>query len=410
MERLSARLELPASLRAPTTLLARRLHKLILTIRAKLILPYVLLTVLVALVGTLIATRLATANARERFYNQLNESARVAADGLVRRERVHLENLRLLVFTDGVAESVALRDLPALEERTLPILLNNRVEVLSVLDAEGMELLTLARQPESNRYLRTTGTDLAGFAPVRRVLDGVTDLQGDKYAGLLTTHLGSYLFTAAPIRRADQLVGVMVLGSRLDTVLAELKAQSQADVIALDEDGRFLATTLAEPDEGYGVLEIEPQALSAQPSLLRSLRLYQRPYESLYAPLVTRQTPVGVLAAVLPSQYIFDTQALSRNIIGVIFAFLTIAVIVLGFVLAQYIVRPILRLRAISQAVAHRPQAMHLSSSITRAPQVFRTLSCHGCVNPICHPARPVRRRAAYALTLPHGAFMIRGK
>lgn len=352
MGHLSNRIRLPAPLQAPARLLAQRLHGLILTIRAKLILPYVLLTVLVALLGTLIATRLATASARERFYNQLNESARVAADGLVRRERVHLENLRLLVFTDGVADAVAQRDLMTLEERTLPILLNNKVEVLSVLDAQGVELLTLARQREAAAYIRTTGTNLAGFTPVRRVLDGLSDLDGDKYAGLLTTHLGSYLFTTAPVKRDGQLVGVMVLGSSLDVLLAELKAQSQADVIALDANGRFLATTLAEPDEGYGLLEIEPQTLSAAPSTLRSLQLYQRPYEGLYAPLVIRREPVGMLAAVLPSQYIFDTQALSRNIIGVIFTFLTIAVIVLGFALAQYIVRPILRLRAISQAVA----------------------------------------------------------
>jgi signal transduction histidine kinase len=352
MERLSSRIRLPAPLQTPVLLLAQRLHRLIVTIRAKLVLPYVVLTVVVALVGTLIATRLATASARERFYNQLNESARVTADGVVRRERAHLENLRLLVFTDGVAEAVAQRDLAALEELTLPLLLNNKVEVLSVLDAQGVELLTLARQPEAATYVRTTGTNLAGFAPVRRVLDGVSDLEGDKYAGLITTHLGAYLFTTAPVKRDGQLVGVMALGSRLDTLVAELKAQSQADVIVLDANGKFLATTLARPDEGYGLLEIEPQALSAAPSTLRSLQLYQRPYESLYAPLVIRREPVGMLAAVLPSQYIFDTQALSRNIIGVIFTFLTIAIIVLGFALAQYIVRPILRLRAISQAVA----------------------------------------------------------
>lgn len=352
MERFLDRIALPPPLRARVEVVTQQLQKLILTIRAKLILPYVLLTVLVALVGTLIATRLATVSARERFYNQLQESARVVADGVVRRERSHLENLRLLVFTDGVAEAMARRDLDTLEERTLPLLLNNRVEVLSILDAQGRELLTLARQPETGAYIRTSGTDLAGFGPVQRVLAGVTDLQGDKYAGLLTTHLGSYLFTTAPVRLEDQLAGVMVLGSRLDTLLAELKAQAQTDVLALDEAGHFLAATLAEPDEGYGVLEIEPQTLSRGSSTQRRLELYGRPYESQYAPLEIRQAPVGVVAVVLPSDYIFDAQALSRNIIAAIFAFLTIAVILLGFALAQYIARPILRLRAISQAVA----------------------------------------------------------
>jgi len=61
---------------------------------------------------------------------------------------------------------------------------------------------------------------------------------------------------------------------------------------------------------------------------------------------------MGILSVVLPSNYIVSTMATSRNIFSLVFALGTIATIVIGYVLAQSIARPILRLRSISQAVA----------------------------------------------------------
>ena len=83
------------------------------SLRAQLIVPYVLLTLATAMVGTFIVTRLVTSSVRERFVNQLYEAGRVAADGIVRRERGHLETLRLMAFTAGGAGGVAAQHRPA---------------------------------------------------------------------------------------------------------------------------------------------------------------------------------------------------------------------------------------------------------------------------------------------------------
>src|ERR1051325_4469596 len=58
-------------------------------LRAQLIIPYVVLTLLTAMIGTYIVTRLVTSSVRERSVNQLHEASQVAADGIVRRERTH---------------------------------------------------------------------------------------------------------------------------------------------------------------------------------------------------------------------------------------------------------------------------------------------------------------------------------
>src|SRR3990172_1016376 len=86
----------------------------LMSLRAQLIVPYVLLTLATAMVGTFIVTRLVTSSVRERFVNQLYEAGRVAADGIVRRERSQLEMLRLAAFTAGVAEAMQAGDDEAL--------------------------------------------------------------------------------------------------------------------------------------------------------------------------------------------------------------------------------------------------------------------------------------------------------
>src|SRR3990172_7547003 len=72
-------------------------------IRWKIIAPYALLTILIAATGTYIATRLVTGSLEERFENQLAEAARVTSDSVVRRERQHLEVVRGVALTEGVA-------------------------------------------------------------------------------------------------------------------------------------------------------------------------------------------------------------------------------------------------------------------------------------------------------------------
>jgi len=147
--------------------------------------------------------------------------------------------------------------------------------------------------------------------------------------------------------------GAILAGTRLETLLAELKAQSLADLVVLDSNGILIATTLVEPEEGYATLELSPDEVDRiDPSLTREVTLYNRPYQMVYAPLVVRQQEMGVLGVLLASNYIVSTEATSRNTFSLLFSLATVGVIVVGYVLSQSIARPILRLRAISQAVA----------------------------------------------------------
>ncbi|MGW8249557.1 MAG: hypothetical protein ACWGO1_02855, partial [Anaerolineales bacterium] len=125
-------------------------------LQGKLIVPYVLLTLVLAAVGIYVVTRLVTSTIRERFVNQIYEAARVASDAVVRQERLQLESLRLMVYSQGVGDALAMGDASALENLLLPLALNNGIEAVTVVNTNGIELLTLALDPFSGKYLRSS--------------------------------------------------------------------------------------------------------------------------------------------------------------------------------------------------------------------------------------------------------------
>jgi signal transduction histidine kinase len=333
---------------------SNRLTELISSLRIKLVVPYVFLTLLTAMIGTFVVTRLVTSSVRERFANQLLEAGRVASDGIVRRERAHLETLRLMAFTQGVPEALAAEDGDQLQQLLYPLVVNANANFLTAINTQGHEIMSLVQDPETGSYALSEGGDLSTLSIVTKPLKGEEDVLGDKFAGLIQTVHGPYLATTVPVRGSDgDIVGVLMMGTKLDTLLADLKNQALADLIALDQTGNVMVATLAEPEAGFGILNLTPyQAGQLDPAIEREVSMYDRRFQVLYAPLIVRQETVGVLGVALPSNFIVTTEATSRNLFSLIFSLGTVAVIVVGYLLSQSIARPILRVRDVSLAVA----------------------------------------------------------
>ncbi len=344
------------TIKAWTEALIRRVP-ILSSLRAKLILPYVLLTLIIALLGVFIITRLVAGSFQERFANQLVEAGRVTADGIVRREQEHLENLRLLTYMQGVSEAFIARDELALRQVFESLAINNKIEVLGAIDRAGRGIVTLVYQEleDGTQTEFFLGEDYTQFDPVRKILDGEADERGDKYAGLLTTSVGQLMITTAPVFSAEyEFAGVLFIGSRLDTLLVDIKLQALADIVLLGTEGEIVSTTLVEPESGFGDLLLPADLIDSLSfnSLNRDVELYEREYSILYAPLEIRGERSGVMGIALPNDFIINTLSISRNNFSMIFTLGTLAVILLGYILAQHIARPILRLRAMSQAVA----------------------------------------------------------
>jgi len=215
---------------------------------------------------------------------------------------------------------------------------------------------------------------------------GEQDEQGDKFAGLLKTQQGWYLFTVAPVRRLadDALVGAMLIGTNLNDLLIDIKQLALADISVLNPDGRLLETTFVQSDPQFltaGNVEALalPGGLITGTTQLRSVEIYGRPFQVADSPLVVRQQTLGILSVVQNSNFVVDSAANSRNVISLLFASMAGLVVILGFILAQRIAKPILRLRAISQSVAagdlNQQTGLRMSDEIGDLAQAFDAMT-----------------------------------
>lgn len=323
-------------------------------LRRKLIIPYMLLTLLLAIVGTFVVTRLVASSIEERFTNRLKDASQVSTDSIARRERKHLENLRSMVYTTGAPEAVAAQDIAKLNDLFYPILINSQSDIISVLDTKGQEFFSLGFDKASNRYIQSTGQDFSNFAPVQKILGNTVDENGDKFIGIHDTNFGPAFFTAAPVPDADgNLTGVLMTGTYLNNILADAKNESLSDVALFNQKGPLVATTLTEPDEGFGALETVAQGLEGSSSpVIKDVKLFNRDYQVLFTPLIVRDEQLGWMGVVLSSEYVTSAEATSRMTFALIFTIGTAAVIIIGYLLSQSIARPILKLRTVSQEVA----------------------------------------------------------
>jgi putative nucleotidyltransferase with HDIG domain len=329
-------------------------------IRWKIILPYVLLTAILALVGSYVATNLVTGSLTERFDNQLAEAGRVMSDSVVEKEREHLESVRTIAFTTGVATAVSAGDSAALDTLVRPIAANRGVERVEILDVSGrrLEAMRLANR-QTLDYQPLTDTDQPSTWPlVQSVLQSESDQLGDKQAQIVDTAEGYILYTAGPISENGYLVGVVLVGTSLDSFVAQSKLSALADVTAYDFNGVPIASTFdrssaVSPEELS--LDAQPDVATqvAQGSVIREQRIFfGRGYDLVYGRLLVRNQVVGLYSVGLPTNFIYSAGSTTRLQIVVLFTLGMAAVLAIGFYLTQRLTSPILRLVRTARLVA----------------------------------------------------------
>jgi two-component system, NtrC family, sensor kinase len=323
-------------------------------LRARLLIFYVLLVLALALAGTYIVTRLVAASAAERLENHLREASRGAADTVARLELRHLEQLRRMAQTEGAWQALEAGDAAALQGLLAPLAAASDLQVAAAIDLAGRDLLTLYREPGRPELAISAGSDYSGLEPVAAVLRGEGDAAGDKFTAMAAFPSGAYLLSSAPVHdAAGTVVGVMLVGTRLEVLLTDLRAHTLGDIVLLDGSGALVATTLAEPASGYAALELQPGSLPPPGrALMTDLELNNREYRAIYTPLMLRQSPAGALGVVLSSDYIAGSLATSRSTILWLFTVGTLVVMVVGLALASSVISPIVRLRDVARAAA----------------------------------------------------------
>jgi signal transduction histidine kinase len=331
------------------------------SIRFKVILPYLLLTLIVAVTGVYVVTRLVAGSLNERLTNQLLEAGRVVSDGMARQEIQHVEAARIVAFTRGLDEALLDGDRQTINDLAKPIASGLGIENLILVDTGGWEMIHLIRS-EDGRLEGVSGATGAGNTPLVQPLleGGDPDALPRRALGLNPADGRYYYFTSIPIPHGEGIAGVVVVGTSLDSLLPYLKSTSLADVIVYGDDGQAIATTL-------GSLAMDPEAVQSlsipQEQYLQIIQATDlvtgknftvegRSYSLARGALRVSSDRLGGFAVVLPSNFVLQAGALSRNTYVGIFTLAMVSVIIIGFLIARMIITPLSSLVNTSRAIA----------------------------------------------------------
>ncbi|HEY5141511.1 MAG TPA: hypothetical protein VIJ25_19675, partial [Methylococcales bacterium] len=176
-------------------------------IRTKITVPYLILSLILALAAAFVITQLVTENVQERFNRQLFESGKISSELIVGYETKLLETRRLLANVEGVPSAILSNDPDALRSLSLGIIANDQQEAVEFLDALGNHVLSIHHRPGGNPedYEASTGgqTIFSNLEIVQNVINGLSDTHGDKFADLVKTDFGDFLYVSGPVYNAQ---------------------------------------------------------------------------------------------------------------------------------------------------------------------------------------------------------------
>jgi signal transduction histidine kinase len=337
--------------------------RIALNIRTKIVLPYLILTLTVAAIGTYVVTSLVAGSLDERLSNHLLEAGRVVSDNLARQEITHIDTARIIAFTRGVAAALENGQSAELLALAQPAASGLGIDCLIMIDAGGEDRLHLLETSGNVLVPVSTVNDASNLWIVQDLLaDADPDATPRRAIGTHPIDTHFYYFTAIPVRLNNRLAGVVVVGTRLDALAVAFKANALADVILYTEQGQVAASTMALSDTESDIAlqaqlalspeEYEHLLTSTETTFGKNVNIRGRWYRLARAPLSVANDILGVFGVVLPAQFIIQAGAASRNTYALLFSIATASVIVMGYWIAQRITSPLSSLVETSQAVA----------------------------------------------------------
>jgi hypothetical protein len=323
--------------------------------RYKLVLPFVGLTMLLA-AGLIYFTGWTIRQERQNLYEQqLGLAAAQFSDSFSQQEVLHLASLRLLRFTQGMTEAIVRANREQLLTLTFPVAVNQGVDWVIVTDAQGQSLLQL-RQREGIDYLTLTDPvqldwDIVGKARTGEIIEG-----NDKFAAIIDVDGTLFFLTAAAVLPSQNSapVGTVIVGTNLESFLADLKRRTQADFTIYDLDGVPRFTTLAQDQEARQALQLKQSVLDylQGPSLLvarssvpeTGVRVGDRAYDLLISDLSVGTEAAGnsgLFSAAFPAGGKGTAGSGYQLTLLAVFSVLGLLVLNIGYFVATRLVVPL---------------------------------------------------------------------
>lgn len=320
-----------------------------------------LLTLFVAVTGAYVVTRLVANSLEERLSNQLLEAGRVVSDLMARQEIRQVQAARAIAYTRGLGEAVQDGDADQITLLAGPAAAGANVENVMVFDRQGHEQFHAIKQADGT-FMDVVRLNQASALSIVTDLLAEDDLNSLPKRQLTTDPIDRryYYFTTIPIPASEEVAGVVVVGTSVNTIMPLLKNTSLADVVFYGESGQALATTLGT----QGTDELFLQTISIEKETYQSVvqqdkvvegnnfSVGGRWYTVARGPLKISNDRLAVFAVILPQDFVVGAGATSRYNYVLIYSIAMVAVIVIGYLVARLIINPIATLLRASLAIA----------------------------------------------------------
>ena len=331
------------------------------SIRFKVILPYLLLTLIVAVTGAYVVTRLVSGSLGERLTNQLLEAARVVSGTMARQEIKHLESARILAYTRGLGDALHNGDVDQVASLAKPAAGGLNLESLLMLDAQGRESLHLIKQANGT-IMDVTQQDRVSALPTVAGLLAANDVDSLPKREIAIDPVDGryYYYTAVPTVSENRMAGIVVVGTSLNTLLPYLKSTSLADMIIYNNHGQAIASTFGL----QGTESLFIRTISIPETLYREVistdekvkgenfQVDGNWYSLVRSPLKVGEDRLAVFAVVLPLDFVVQSNSVNRNNYVFLYSAAMIAVIFIGYFVARLIINPLSSLVRTSRAIA----------------------------------------------------------
>jgi putative nucleotidyltransferase with HDIG domain len=348
-----------------------------LSLRAKIVAPFVLVVALVGIIGTAAVTAQVTSEAVAEFNGSLLRASLLANDHLSLVEAARLTTLRAAAATTGVPEATNAHDTTALQRLLTPLVGNAAVPslLLHVLDRQGSEVIVIG--PDGPVAATSSSGEFVSEPAVAAVLAGRSDAQGDKYVFLRTDSAGTTVYWTGPIRGlTGQVVGVALVAEPLSAIAGAIRSSSADNVTFYGTGGNVLQSslspTIALPAATRSMVQPDRPVRFSQSSAGQA-------YMNLLSDWTMRKVQLGYVAVALNTAQLQAGLDQLRIYLLILFAAAALITLVIGLMLAGAITRPVQRLVGAMRAVAagdlaHRAPAGP-SDEIGYLGQVFNLMT-----------------------------------
>lgn len=327
-----------------------------LSLRWKLLVPLMLFALPLAAFAAFGLSQRVLNGQREFQQTRLTADAQAAATASNTLSLTLRRESDRVALTQGIDGRLAADDVPMLHAILQPLAVSADLDYAFIGAQRGGRLVEVAGvQRRDDVYMETRGAALNDYPLIRPMLAGeVASASGMARA----VNLGHIIYTATPIRRDGQVIGVAVVGKTLESFSASLLG-GLSHMAVYDPAGTLLSTTARTPDAGLALsadtraAALQTQAeRDVQPTYpLRVVELAGQPTDAAYVPLVVEGRVAGILGLFQTNSRWLTIES-NRQLISLAFGGLVVGALALTMAAMSLFLGRLGRLTETVQALA----------------------------------------------------------